>query len=38
MNLFGLFVLEIIGAALFSLAFFGGMRKLKSICYSMIAR
>ena len=38
MDLFGLFLIEIIGAALFSLAFFGGMQKLKSLCYSMLAR
>lgn len=36
MNILGLFLVEIIGAALFSLAFFGGMQKLKSLCYSKI--
>ena len=38
MNILGLFVVEIIGAALFSLAFFGGIQKLKSICYAALAR
>ena len=38
MNIYGLLLFEIIGAALFSLAFFGGMQKLKSICYSMIVK
>ena len=38
MNIFGLFIVEIFGAALFSLAFFAGKQKLKSIIYSMIDR
>lgn len=38
MNIYGLLFVEIIGAAVFSLAFFGGMQKLKSLCYSMIAK
>lgn len=38
MKLFGLFLVEIVGAALFSLAFIGGMQKLKSLCYSMLAK
>lgn len=38
MNIYGFLLVEIIGAALFSLAFFGGMQKLKSFCYSMIVR
>lgn len=38
MNLLGLFVSEMIGAALFSLAFFGGMQKLKSLCYSVLVK
>ncbi len=38
MNLFGLFLCEIVVAALFSLAFFGGMQKLKSLCYSILAK
>lgn len=36
MSIYGLFLFEIVGAALFSLAFFGGMQKLKSLCYSSI--
>ena len=36
MNIYGLVLVEIIGAALFSLACFGGMRKIKSLCYLMI--
>lgn len=38
MNLFGLLFLEIVGAALFSLAFFGGLQKVKSLCYSSLVR
>ncbi len=38
MNILGLFAVEIIGAALFSLAFFGGIQKVKSLCYSSLAR
>ncbi len=38
MNILGLLVVEIIGAALFSLAFFGGIRKVKSLCYSSLVR
>lgn len=38
MNILGLFVVEIIGAALFSLAFFGGIQKVKSLCYSSLVR
>ena len=38
MNIYGLLLFEIIGAALFSLAFFGGMQKIKNLCYSMIAK
>ena len=38
MSILGLFVVEIIGAALFSLAFFGGIQKLKSICYASLAK
>lgn len=38
MNILGLFVVEIIGAALFSLAFFGGIQKVKGLCYSALAR
>lgn len=38
MSLFELVFVEIIGAALFSLAFFGGIQKVKSICYSALAR
>ena len=37
MNIYGLFLVEIIGAALFSLAFFEGLQKLKRLCYSYIA-
>ncbi len=37
MNIYGLLVVEIIGAALFSLAFFGGIQKLKGLCYSYLA-
>ena len=37
MNILGLFVIEIIGAALFSLAFLSGMQKLKNLCYSYLA-
>ena len=37
MNILGLFVIEIIGAALFSLAFFGGIQKVKGLCYSSLA-
>ena len=36
MNSYGLLVIEIVGAALFSLAFFEGMQKLKSLCYASI--
>ena len=38
MNIFGLFFIEIIGAALFSLAFFGGLQKVKSLCNSALVR
>ena len=38
MNILGLFVIEIIGAGLFSLAFFGGFQKVKGLCYSSLAR
>lgn len=38
MNLFGLLFLEIVGAALFSLAFFEGLQKVKSLCYSSLVR
>ena len=38
MNILGLFVIEIIGAALFSLAFFAGIQKVKGLCYSSLAR
>lgn len=38
MSLFGLLFVEIIGAALFSLAFLCGMQKLKSLCYSLLAK
>lgn len=31
-------LVEIIGSALFSLAFFGGLQILKSICYSTLAK
>ena len=37
MSNYGMLFVEIIGAALFSLAFFGGMQKLKSLCYSYLA-
>ena len=36
MSIYGLLVIEIAGAALFSLAFFEGMQKLKSLCYARI--
>ena len=36
MNILGLFLVEIIGAALFSLAFFGGIQKVKTLCYSSL--
>ena len=36
MNILGLFLVEIIGAALFSLAFFGGLPKVKNLCYSSL--
>ena len=38
MNIYGFLLVEIIGAALFSLAFFGGMQKVKNLCYSMIVK
>jgi hypothetical protein len=38
MNILGLFLAEIIGAALFSLAFFGGIQKVKNLCYSSLIR
>ncbi len=38
MNILELFVVEIFGAALFSLAFLGGVQKVKNICYSALAR
>ena len=37
MNSFNILVVEVIGAALFSLAFFGGIQKVKGICYSILA-
>jgi hypothetical protein len=38
MNMLGLLVIEIIGAALFSVAFIGGIQKVKNLCYSVLAR
>ena len=38
MNILGLFVVEIISAALFSLAFFGGIQKVKNLCYASLAK
>jgi hypothetical protein len=37
MSIYGLLVVEVIGAALFSLAFLSGMQKLKNLCYSYLA-
>ena len=38
MNLFGMFLFEVIVAALFSLAFIGGIQKIKSLCYLALAK
>ena len=38
MNMLGLLVVKVIGAALFSLAFFGGIQKVKSLCYESLVR
>ncbi len=37
MSIYGLVLVEIIGAALFSLAFVGGIQKLKNLCYAYLA-
>ena len=37
MSIYGLLVVEVVGAALFSLAFLSGMQKLKNLCYSYLA-
>lgn len=38
MNIYGLLSIEIIGTALFSLAFFEGMQRMKDFFYSMSIR
>ena len=37
MSIYGLLVVEVIGAALFSLAFLSGKKKKKNLCYSYLA-